>query len=72
MPDAEDTLHYGDELELDFEHSIRVMKGDSIATAINTDLLSKVDSSNSAKDTRHDPVKTRNVERNEIYTHGNV
>ena len=44
------------------------MKGDSVATAINTDFLSKVDSSNSAKSTRRDPVKTRKAERNKIYT----
>ena len=44
------------------------MKEDSIATAINTDFLSKVDGSNSAKITRHDPAKTRKAEKNKMYT----
>ena len=68
MPNVEVTRNYDDKLELDFEHQIRAMKWDSIPTAINTDFLSKVDSLNSAKSTRHDPVKTRKAEKNKIYT----
>ena len=48
------------------------MKGESVATAINIDFLSKIDSSDSAKSTRHDSVNTRKAERNKIYIHGNV
>ena len=68
MPDAKVTLNYDDKLELVFEQQIQAMKGDLIATAINTDFLSKVDSSKGSKSTRHDPVKRRKVERNKIYT----
>ena len=39
------------------------MKGDSIATAINTGDFAKVASSNSAKSSRHDPVKARRANR---------
>ena len=68
MPDAEVTRNYDNKLELDFEHQIRAIKEDSIPTAINTDFLSKIDSSDIAKSTRHDLVKTRKAERNKIYT----
>ena len=43
------------------------MKGDSIATEINTGDFSRVDSLNSAKSTRHDPVTTRRADRNETF-----
>ena len=68
IPGAEVTLHHDGQAEAEFEYQIRAVKGDSIATAIKTDFLSKVDSSNSAKSTRHDPVKTRKAERNKIYS----
>ena len=47
-----------------FEQQIQAMKGESNAAAINADFFSKVDSSNSAKSIRHDPVKTRRADRN--------
>ena len=68
MLGAEVTLHYNDKLKLNFGHQIRAMKGDSIATAIKIDFLSKVDISNSAKSTRHDQVKTRKAKRNKIHS----
>ena len=36
MLDTEVTLNYDDELDLTFEMQIQAMKGESIATAINT------------------------------------
>ena len=54
MPDAETMLTYDDVLDLTFSISIRAMKGDSIATAINTNFFSIADSSNWAKRTRMD------------------
>ena len=42
----------------------RAIKGESIATAIDTGDFSKVDSSNNAKSTRHAPVRTRRADRN--------
>ena len=59
MSDAETTLDCDDKLELEYDTRIRAMKGDSVATEINTEDFSKVDSSNSAKSTRHDPVAAR-------------
>ena len=64
MPGAEVTLNYGDKLDLIFEMQIRAMKGDSIATAINTGDFSKVDSLKSAKSTRHAPLRTRRADSN--------
>ena len=64
MPDTEVTLNYDNDLDLIFEMQIRAMKGDPIATAINTGNFSKVNSLNSAKSTRHDPVRTRRTDRN--------
>ena len=65
MPDAETTLHYSDELELEFETSIRPMQGDSVlATAINTDFFSRVDSSNRVASIGRDPVRRMNAGRN--------
>ena len=43
------------------------MEGDSISTAVKTDFCFKSDSSNRAKSTRYDPVKTRNAKRNKIF-----
>ena len=63
--EAETTLDCDNELELEFDIPIRAMKGDSIATAINTASFSKVHSSNSAKSTRHNPVTTRRADRDE-------
>ena len=54
MPDAETMLTYDNELDLTFSMPIRVMKGDSIATAINTLFFSQADSSNWAKRSRRD------------------
>ena len=54
MLDAEIKLTCDDELDLSFSISIRAMKGDSIATAINTNFFSIADSSNGAKRTRMD------------------
>ena len=65
MPDAEVTLNYDNKLDLIFQMQIRAMKGDPIATAIDTGDFLKVNSSNSAKSTRHDPVRTRRADRNE-------
>ena len=48
---TEVTLNYDNKLDLIFEMQIRAMKGDLIATAINTGDFSKVDSLNSAKST---------------------
>ena len=62
MSDAEATLDCDDKLELEFDTLICVMTGDSIATAINTKDFSKVDSSNSAKSTQHDPVAARRAD----------
>ena len=64
MPDVEVTLNYDNELDLILKIQIRATKGDSITTAINTEDFSKVDSLNSAKSTRHDPVRTRRENRN--------
>ena len=64
MPDAVVTLNCDDDLDLSFETQIRAMKGDSIATAINTGDFSRVDSLNSPKSTRHDPAITRRPDRN--------
>ena len=36
MPGAKVTLYYDDKLKLDFERKIQAMKGDSLATTINT------------------------------------
>ena len=53
MSDAEATLDCDDKLEIEYDTpAVRAMKGDSIATAINTEDFSKVDSSNSAKSTK--------------------
>ena len=62
MSDAEATLDCDDKLELEFDTPIRAIKGDSIATAINTEDFSKADSSNSAKSTRHGPVTARRAD----------
>ena len=62
MSDAEATLDRDDKLELEFDTPICAMKGDSIATAINTRDFSKVDSSNGAKSTRHDPAAARRAD----------
>ena len=59
MSDAEATLDCDDKLELEYGTRIRAMIGDSIAKAINIEDFSKVDSSNSVKSTRHDPVAAR-------------
>ena len=59
MSDAEATLDCDDKLEIEYDTPVRLMKGGSIATAINTEDFSKVDSSNSSKRTRHDPVAAR-------------
>ena len=63
MSDAEATLDCDDKLELEFDIPIRAMKDGSIATAINTGDFSIVDSSNSVKSTRHDPVMTKRADR---------
>ena len=65
MPDAAVTLNYDNDLDLTFETRIRAMRGDLIATTINTGDFSRVDSLNSAKSTRHDSVTTRRTDRNE-------
>ena len=46
MPDAEIALTCDEDLDLSFSMSVRTMKGDSVATAINTNFLSQNDSSN--------------------------
>ena len=56
MPDAAVTLNYNNNLDLTFEPLIRAMEGDSIAPATNAGVFSRVDSLNSAKSARHDPV----------------
>ena len=58
MPDARTILVYDDDLVLTFDTQVRAMKGDSIATAINTNFCSKVSSSSGA-------VRTENTDGNE-------
>ena len=48
MPDARTTLVHDDDLVFTFDIQIQAMKGDSIATAINTSFCSKVSSSSGA------------------------
>jgi len=63
MPDADVTLHYLDELELKFLVKIGPMKGNSVATAINTDFCSRIDSSNRVASMGHDHTGRRNAEK---------
>ena len=62
MSDAEAMLDCDDKPELEYDTRIRAMKGNSVATAINTEDFPKVGSSSSAKSTRHDPVAARRAD----------
>ena len=64
MSDADATLHYRDDLELEFEVKIWSMQGNSVATAINTDFWSRIDSSNRVASMGHDHARRRNAGKN--------
>jgi len=64
MPDADVTLHYKDDLELEFLVKIGPMQGNSVATAINTDFCSRIDSSNRVASMAHDHAGRRNAGEN--------
>ena len=52
MPDTKTNLAYDDKLVLTLDMQVQAMKGDSIATALNTDFFSKTSSSNNITRTR--------------------
>ena len=56
MPDAEIKLTCDDDLDLSFSMPVRTMKGDSVATAINTNFLSQNDSSNWATRSKREEI----------------
>ena len=64
MSDTDATLHYRDDLELEFDVKICSMQGNSVATAINTDFWSRIDGSNRVASMGHDHARRRNAGKN--------